>query len=176
MQREASLVEIMVSLMVLTTGMLGTARLQAVSLRAAVDSGTQGMAARVSYDMADRIRLEPTQIDAYVVASGQDLSAVSSGACYSGSGCGGADRVRAVVAEWQRLVAAQLPGGVGVVCRDSSPYDGTDPAHAQCSGGASDPLVVKIWWQARAWQDATAADGPNPTGTERKQFVAMVGL
>ena len=172
----ASLIEILISMAVLTTGLMGTARLQAVSLRAATDSSNQGMAARVGYDMADRIRLEPAQIDAYIAAAALDLSADSSGACYSGSGCVGADRVRATVAEWQRLLAVQLPGGVGTVCRDATPYDGTGPADAQCTGGASDPLVVKTWWRARAWQEATAADGANPNGVQTQQFVAMVGL
>lgn len=172
-QRGTSLIEILVSLVVLTVGLLGTARLQAVSLRAATDSGNLGMAVRVAYDVADRIRLEPAQLDTFITSSALDLSANSSSACYSGTGCVGTDRVRAGVAEWQRLLAAQLPGGVGIVCRDATPSDGSQPADAQCSGGANDPLVVKVWWRARALQDASAASA---TGVEMQRFVAIVGL
>lgn len=172
-QRGTSLIEILVSLVVLTVGLLGTARLQAVSLRAATDSGNLGMAARVAYDVADRIRLEPAQLNTFITSSALDLSGNSSSACYSGTGCVGTDRVRAAVAEWQRLLAAQLPGGVGIVCRDASPNDGSAPGSAQCSGGANDPLVVKVWWRARALQSATTSAD---TGVEMQRFVAIVGL
>ncbi len=173
MQGGTSLIEILVSLVVLTVGLLGTARLQAVSLRAATDSGNLGMAVRVAYDVADRIRLEPAQLNTFMTSSIEDLSGHSSSACYSGTGCGGADRVRAAVAEWQRLLATQLPGGVGMVCRDATPNDGSQPADAQCSGGATDPVVVKVWWRARALQNATIS---SDTGVEMQRFVAIVGL
>lgn len=169
-----SLIEILVALIVLTGGMLGMARLQVTSLKTTVDSSNYGVAARLNYDIGERIRFEPEQIDAYIAASATDLTAVASAPCYTGTGCGGVDRVRAQTAEWQRLLAAQLPGGVGLVCRDASPYDGTGPADAQCSAGATDPLVIKLWWRARLLQAATA--GGDESGVQMQRFVSVMGL
>jgi len=169
-----SLIEILVALIVLTGGMLGMARLQVTSLKTTVDSSNYGVAARLNYDIGERIRFEPNQIDAYITATASDLTALTSAPCYTGTGCGGVDRVRAQAAEWQRLLAAQLPGGVGLVCRDATPYDGTGPGDAQCTGAAADPLVIKLWWRARLLQPATV--GGDESGVQMQRFVSVMGL
>lgn len=63
---------------------------------------------------------------------------------------------------WTRLVAKSLPNGVATICKDSLPnntekyLDLDDQVNlvtniaATCSGGANDPLVIKIWWTERA--------------------------
>ena len=43
-------------------------------------------------------------------------------------------------------VPGRLPGGTGLVCRDSSPSDGT-PGSPRCDGNGM--LVVKVFWHAR---------------------------
>ena len=50
---------------------------------------------------------------------------------------------------WHDRVAADLPGGEGLLCRDSSPDDGdtTDPA---CDGDGG--AVVKVFWETPADQ------------------------
>lgn len=158
-QRGFSLIEVLVTLVILTFGLLGVAGLQATSLRSTVESASRGMAVRLANDMADRMRLEPVQAGAYVAAAAGDQSQADSSRCYSSTGCQGADRVTATVGEWQRLLAARLPGGEGIVCRDASPQDGSGRATAACSGGANDPLVVKVWWRGRALERNAAANG-----------------
>ena len=48
------------------------------------------------------------------------------------------------MADWRSYLGEELPGGDGLVCRDSTPDDGdrTDPS---CDGNG--PLVIKVFWQ-----------------------------
>jgi type IV pilus assembly protein PilV len=145
------LIEVLVTLVILAFGLLGVAGLQASALRSTVESGSRGM--------AERLRLEPLQLNAYVNAAANDQSAVDSSACYGNTGCSGAARVNAAVGEWQRQLALRLPGGEGIACRDATPQDGAARAAAACSGAATDPLVVKVFWRGRATERGAAANG-----------------
>jgi type IV pilus assembly protein PilV len=171
LQRGVSLIEVLIAMFVLAVGLLGMAGLQAMTVRATADSGNVGRASRLAYDMVDRIRLEidPTLVNAYVTAAASDQTGTSSAACYGSSGCTGTTRATAEVAEWQRLLAAGLPSGEGIVCRYSSPLDGTARTSAACSGNAADPVVVKVWWQAHDLQQQSGS------GLATQRVVLVVG-
>jgi type IV pilus assembly protein PilV len=50
--------------------------------------------------------------------------------------------------EWNQAIAAALPSGQGIVCRDSSPDDGANNASqaaAACDGLGTN-FAIKIWW------------------------------
>ncbi|HEU0202748.1 MAG TPA: type IV pilus modification protein PilV [Burkholderiaceae bacterium] len=169
-ERGFSLIEVLVSLFVLAIGLLGMAGLQATAQRATADGGNLGRAVRLAYDMADRLRQEvpaSTNIATFITESAADNKTTDSSACYASSGCTGTASARADVAEWQRLLQT-LPGGQGIVCRDASPYDGSGTADAQCTAGAADPLVIKVWWQA--------LDASQASGASTQRIVTIVGL
>jgi type IV pilus assembly protein PilV len=48
------------------------------------------------------------------------------------------------LARWLQTLRDELPGGDGIVCRDSTPGDG-EPGNPSCDG--SGPLVIKIFWE-----------------------------
>ena len=52
------------------------------------------------------------------------------------------------VFQWNELNALFLPGGVGIVCTDNTPNDGT-PGVPACDGLPNSNYVVKIWWNER---------------------------
>jgi type IV pilus assembly protein PilV len=158
-QHGFGLVEVLVTLVILAFGLLGVAGLQASALRSTVESGSRGMAVRMANDMAERLRLEPQQLAAYLTAAASDQSAADSSACYGSGGCSGTTRVNAAVGEWQRQLALRLPGGEGIVCRDASPQDGTVRTAADCTGAATDPLVIKVFWRGRALERGAANNG-----------------
>jgi type IV pilus assembly protein PilV len=136
-----ALLEALVAVAVAAVGFVGAARLQTYGL--AVNNSTQARqkATLLGYQMADRIRAN----QAGVAAHGYDRAAAGDPACLAGAtGCTPAQLVGADVAQWQSEIAAQLPGGVGVVCLDSTPDDGTAIA-PQCDG-AGNVLAAKIWW------------------------------
>ena len=94
--RGFTLVELLIALLVLSIGMLGIAVLFAESLQAGRSAHFQTQAVSIAADLADRIRANP----------------VSAGA-YAGTGTGA--RAIADLAEWNALIATQLPQGVGEV-------------------------------------------------------------
>lgn len=158
-ERGIGLIEVLVTLVILAFGLLGVAGLQASALRSTVESGSRGMAVRLANDMAERLRLEPRQLAAYVSAAAADHSTIDSSACYGASGCSGATRVNAAVGEWQRQLALRLPGGEGIVCRDATPLDGSAQGAPECTGAATDPLVVKVFWHGRSNESGAANNG-----------------
>ena len=164
------LIEVLVTLVILAVGLLSVAALQANALRTTVESGSRGMAVRLANDMADRLRTElPPAVADYITGAATDQRGTTSSTCYTGNGCTGTVRANAAVAEWQRLLDGRLPGGEGILCRDASPDDGTSRAAAACSGGANDPVVVKVWWRGRA-QEGQAAN----FGELRLRYVTVV--
>jgi len=94
--RGFTLVELLIALLVLSIGMLGIAALFAESLQAGRSAQLRTQAVSIAADLADRIR----------------ANHVSAGA-YAGAGTGA--RAVADLSEWNALIAAQLPGGLGEV-------------------------------------------------------------
>ena len=96
MIRGFTLVELLIALLVLSIGMLGIAALFAESLQAGRSAQLQTQAVSIAADLADRIR----------------ANHVSAGA-YAGTGTGA--RAIADLAEWNALIATQLPQGTSEV-------------------------------------------------------------
>jgi hypothetical protein len=69
-------------------------------------------------------------------------------ACQSTAGCGPAAMVVDELKKWQDQVAARLPEGGGIVCRDGAAGKAT-PVNPNCSGTPTDPILVKVWWRAK---------------------------
>jgi type IV pilus assembly protein PilV len=96
--------------------------------------------------MIDRINANPVGVDAgnYDEGTAGQTTACTS----SGAGCTTAEMAGNDLYEWETSLAAQLPGGVGVVCIDETPDDGTDETNTNngCSG-TGDLYVVKVWWK-----------------------------
>lgn len=128
-QRGISLIEALIAMVVLSLGLLGLAGLQISSLKFNQTASLRSKAVALAYDMQERVR-----------ASAQDFTAIPF-AAYANT----------QITNWQGDVAAQLPGGVGAICRIS------DPANpAACDGGAF--YVVSVTWneanEARAARQA----------------------
>jgi len=70
--------------------------------------------------------------------------------CDRGNACSTEEMAVWQLETWRGRLAAELPGGSGLVCRDRTVDDGNtgDPA---CDGEGSD--VIKIFWQPQANQD-----------------------
>lgn len=118
-----SLIENLVTLFILTVGLLGIAGLQATSLRINHQAFSQHKAVSLAINIADRMRANPEGVD------GNFYSLISSGftqvsRCYTASGCTAQEMARNDIWEWNQLIQNNLPGGLGLVCRDETPADG----------------------------------------------------
>ncbi len=144
-----TLIEILVSLLILAIGMLGMAGLQTVSLRNTQSAYQRTQAAILSNDIVERVRanLQGVEDGSYDNAAGAVTAS-----CNSLSGCTPAQMAANDVAEWKQALAAALPEGEGTLCADSTPEDGT-PAAPACDG-LGDLFAIKIWWDSD--RDGTA--------------------
>ena len=112
-QQGFSMIEVLVTLVIIATALLGTAGLQAHALKTSKGSEFRNQAIFLSGDIVER--MEANKLGAiagsYVVAAGP--GAVSN-ACDVSAACAPPALAAYDLANWQAAVAA-LPGGVGVI-------------------------------------------------------------
>jgi type IV pilus assembly protein PilV len=135
------LFEALIAVAVAAVGFVGAARMQTLGLAMNNSTQVRQKATLLGYQMADRIRAN----QAGVTARAYDRPSAGPTACLvSSTGCTPTQLASADVGEWQAEIAAQLPGGTGVVCLDSTPDDGA--AAAPLCDGAGNVIAVKLWW------------------------------
>lgn len=159
--RGFSLAEALVAIVVVSFGVLGTAGLQLASMRNSNEAGAMAQAVRLSTTYAERIRAgigNDTVVQAYLTASDtiRSTTPISVPACTSATPCSSTDVAIRDTHDWKIALANELPGGEGVLCRESA-----DPARAiklaaKCAppaptpaGTPEPPLVLKVWWRGR---------------------------
>jgi type IV pilus assembly protein PilV len=161
-----TMLEVLVSMLVIAVGLLGMAGLQIQSLRQGQSAYYRSVATQLAYDMGDRMRgnLKGVIDNGYNRTGLTTDYATQVAACATAAGCSAADLAKNDAYEWQELVKALLPGGEAIVCFDSTPDDGTSgsPSGHLCDGvtptGANErPLhAIKIWWTDDRNENASA--------------------
>ncbi len=140
-QAGATLIEVLISLLILAIGLLGMTGLQTVSLRNTQSAYMRTQASLLSNDIVERIRANLQGIEA---GSYDGNAGAATAACNTIAGCSAVQLAANDVAEWKGALAADLPAGAGTVCIDSTPEDGT--AAAPACDGLGDLYATKIWW------------------------------
>ena len=144
-ERGFTMLEVLISIVVIAFGMLGVAGLQAFALKNSQGASFRSVATVLANDLIDRIRANPqgAATNAYA-AAGTMATPAENAACLTTACPDASALARHDLFEWTRLLATSLPNGEGYLCFDSEPNDGTGPTDAKCNG--SGPLVIKIWW------------------------------
>lgn len=158
-QRGFTLIEVLVSGLILAIGLVGVAGLQAFALKNNQSAFMRSQATALAYDLADRMRsnVAGANSGSYAPAS----AALVSG-CSSTGGCSPAQMAHHDLAEWNNSITTYLPMGQGFVCIDSTPNDGADAADPQCDGTGTQ-FSIKIWWD----DDRDGAINVTPENMER---------
>ncbi len=119
-QSGIGLIEILISLLVLSIGLLGLVSMQANGLKHNRNAYYRTQATILAYDIADRMRANSTQAEAgayvetYGAASGSECN----------SNCTPAQIGTTDIIQWKANLAAQLPGGDGkIIDNGSNNYD-----------------------------------------------------
>ncbi|MGL6160037.1 type IV pilus modification protein PilV [Microbulbifer sp.] len=99
-QRGAGLIEVMVTVLILSTSLLGLAALQNRSLQYNHSAYLRSQANILAYDLLDRIRINRKNIDSYSLTAAADPPA-------------GSLLAQVDLREWRQNIASALPGGVG---------------------------------------------------------------
>lgn len=169
-----TLLEVLVAVLVLSFGLLGVAGLLLASVQNNSVASQRTAATFLAQDMADRIRSNINGIKDKNADGSPKLAfylntdVATNNNCF-GAGSSGCVDSQTVAARdlfmWRQQIAESLPGGTGIVCRDSTPGDGkkanagSSDVDTGCETGLSDsPFVIKIFWVVRDRADE-ASDG-----------------
>jgi type IV pilus assembly protein PilV len=143
-QRGVTMIELLITVFVLSIGLLGLAQLQASALRNNQSAYLRTQATVLAYDIADRMR---ANMPAVRTAAYHLPTTTAHATCRNVSGCTPTEMAQTDAAMWTAAVAASLPGGEAVVCIDSDPdsVGGTGVGSPDCDN-TGNMFAIKIWW------------------------------
>jgi type IV pilus assembly protein PilV len=129
-----TLIEVLVTLVIMAIGLLGLAGLQISSLRDNLGAEQRGKAAQLAYDMADRMRSNTDRtnlvaLDDYLNAAAVDVS------CKTSAGCNPTEMAGHDLFEWEREIGNSLPLGQGSISSSGGVYSITVEWDDDRSGG-----------------------------------------
>lgn len=121
-QRGFTMLEVLISVVVLSIGMLGIAGLQAVGQRNNNSAYLRSQATALAYDMIDRMRANQAGVDA---GAYDGIDTVASNYVNPGcslSGCTAATMAAYDKWDWEAQLAARLPSGNGSVANNGGVF------------------------------------------------------
>ncbi len=134
MQRGTSMIEILVTLIVVAIGLLGIASMQMVSLKNANTSYQRYVASLYAYDMMERMRSNPAgvQADQYddLAVDGTESEVTCTNACTP------AALAEMDAYEWGQQLRSNLPNGRGTVDEGTDGYEITVTWDEQVTDGS----------------------------------------
>lgn len=133
-----SLVELSVATAIYALGLGSLSLMMLLAVRGTGTAGDEAAASLHGASLAEMILMHSDAIGHYALPS--ESPAVS---CDGLDGCSAEEMAAWQLQLWQQQLADDLPGGQGLVCRDSTPHDGEiqDPA---CDEAGD--YVIKIFW------------------------------
>ena len=158
--RGFSLVEVLISIVILSFGMLGIVALQASALQANREARLQSVASNLARDLAEMMRsnkaisvltgtANPYLGDFNNPNGATPLAPATAAYCLSVGVTACVlplDIANAQMTEWLARVDSELPAARVVVCSDSSPFDASGLPQWVCGTGAGANLVIKLGW------------------------------
>ena len=142
------MIEVVVAVAIFSAGLGGLSLLLLLALQETAASRFQTYAHSQAHSMAEFMTTSPG-------AASEALAPSAAPACLAGSACDASTMVAAALHRWRLRLADTLPEGDGLICRDSTPQDGTR-VHPACDGAG--PLHVKVFWAEPA-----AGSGSTPS-------------
>jgi type IV pilus assembly protein PilV len=163
-QRGFTLIEVMVALIVLVLGVLGSAAMTLTALRDNKQSALRSQATAMAYELSDLMRANvvptssssPLQTQESIFTGTQPTVSSITAACYV-SGCTAAQMATSDYAQWLAKLTysganvaagnavSGLPNASAKVCRDSANLN----SMTTCDNAATSPLVVKLQWDEK---------------------------
>lgn len=164
-----TLIEVLVAMLLLVVGILGTAAVQVAALRTRHATALMSGGVQLAGTLADRMRANSAAMQAadganpylqlrYDAAEGAPVPAAE---CFGAAACSSAQLAAFDLAEIKQALYADFPQGRVAVCRDATVWAGAPGALAwECATAANAPVVIKLGWRDRR-ADAEAPVGPS---------------
>ena len=137
LRRGFSLIELTIALAIFSTGLGGFSLLLMLAMQESAISRFQNLAVMQAASLAQTLRMT----SGIPTANPPDPAASN---CLQGSICTADEMIAASIHDWKQGLAKQIPGSFGLLCFDSTPYDGS-PADPRCDGMGA--LVIKVLWE-----------------------------
>lgn len=131
LQRGFTLIEILVTVIVLSIGLLGLAGLQAVALKFNSTAYQRSQATILIYDMIEQIRANSGQ------SRSDYLACISGGACIDPT-------VQTDIQDWNNMISQTLPSGSGLM--------------TQCGPASVPPCPANTYVFSVTWDDSRGQD------------------
>lgn len=183
-QRGSTLIEVLVAMLVLSVGLLGTAGLMVNTMRSVNEQGNFVGAGAFARELGERMmtnRGEALKLtnNPYFFDSASGGWPTSSANCGT-TFCSANEQALWDIAEWSKRLrfsgptgSTGLPSVQAKVCLDSLTATGGVANQWACSPGVNSPVVVKIAWASR---DATGAiESGNAAPVSRATYIVSPG-
>jgi type IV pilus assembly protein PilV len=159
-----TLIEVLISVLVLALGVIGAAGMQLTALRTTQQSAFQTIALDLASEMAEKMRANTGQMKQVdnlntfmkvnYKSDTDDNPSVPDKMCFDAAvNCNAKELAEFDVYEWETRIKAALPSGSAVICRDANPWDASAGAlRWSCDGSgaaSSASVVIKIGWQGK---------------------------
>lgn len=150
-----SIIEVLISLLILSVGVLGTVGMLISAMQSNKEAHNQAIAASFARELAERMRGNhataiktsssdnPFLFDVTLATSTTITSPPTN--CYTGACTNVKDAASWDVAEWQARIKAALPTPRAKVCFDQTPFDTSGRPQWNCSN-TGDIAVLKMSW------------------------------
>ncbi len=146
-----SMIEVMIAIAIFGVGMISIAGLSMTNLKNTAHGHDESQATIVATQLAEAMRSNLLAYEGGLFAS--SLSP-SEKICFGDTDCTFAETAQYDADTWVQNAARLLPGGVAIICMDSTPADGL-PAEPACDGLGWN--TVKLFWSgARKLEGADA--------------------
>jgi type IV pilus assembly protein PilV len=160
-----SLVEVLVSIVVLSVGLLGMVGMLLASVRTGNETATFTAALNLARELSEKARMNKgvaarnDAANAYLVedwreGAAPDAASVGSACVASGAACSTADLATWDMGEWKRRIAKALPDARLSVCFDEAPWNAAADAYTWACSDTGHTLVVKLGWTPRTLRSA----------------------
>ncbi|MFT7413976.1 MAG: type IV pilus assembly protein PilV, partial [Methylophagaceae bacterium] len=117
-----TLLEVLITLVILAIGLLGLASLQTTSIKSNYSAYHRSQATFGAYDIIDRMRSNNNSIGNYLTSFMAPTIAVAQAGCSITSGCSSAQMAQNDLFEWNTILVNTLPAGAGTITLAGSIY------------------------------------------------------
>jgi type IV pilus assembly protein PilV len=147
--RGFSFIELSVATAVFSMGLGSLSLMMLAAVQGTAEARHHTVATSQADSMAEMIAMSADAYGHYVFPPDSELVPCDEGSCR------GETMATENTAFWQEYLRGELPGGGGLVCRDSTPDDGNldDPS---CDGSGS--VVIKVFWEEPRHRNAEGGE------------------